>query len=224
MTAVALKIAAGLGLSLALGPAQAQAGTGSLLGWSVAGDVVSQAGALWLSTAFVDGVNDEAGNLSGSSAVAVDVLAAAAGLPATALDLSVSDYATEGSLATQVLTVSAGQVLQLSWSLSSLDTSLADHAFLVIGSQVITLATALQAPTGPQRLAYSFAQGGSFLLGVGVADSVDVLGVSTLRISDLSISAVPEPGSFGLMGLGLIGLAGLGRWVQRSRLAAHNTW
>lgn len=221
MTAIALKIAAGLGLALALGAAQGQASTGSLLGWQVAGDVVSQGGALWLSTAYVDGVNDEAGNLSGSPAVAVDVLAAAAGLPAAALDLSVSDYATEGSLATQVLTVSAGQVLHLSWSLGSQDTRLADHAFLMIGSQVITLATALQAPTGPNSLAYSFAQGGSFLLGLGVVDSVDVLGVSTLRISDLSISAVPEPARFGLMALGLIGLAVL---VHRSRRAAHTAW
>lgn len=199
-------------LTLALacaGPAQAF--TNGLGGWLPTGDVALQGADLLLSTAFLDGIDDEAGNLSGLSARPALDLEAAAGLAPRALDLSDDDYATEGSIALRSLTVQAGDTLRLHWSFSSQDTSFADHAFVLIGSDVYRLATALNPPAGQRSFVHSFAQGGSYLLGVGVVDTVDVTGVSTLRISGFEVTAVPEPASAALCLAGLGLLAGLAR-------------
>lgn len=200
----------GLGLALALQASPAAAAGNALGGWLPLGDVSLPADGLVLTTAFVDGVQDEAGNLSGLSAVLAGDLEAAAGLPQQALDLSADDYAVEGSIALRTLNVNAGDVLRLHWAFSSLDSAFADRAFAVIGSDVFTLATALQPQGGAGTLVHSFAQGGSFLLGVGVVDTVDVLGVSTLRITGFELAAVPEPAALGLWlaGLGMLGALG----------------
>ena len=204
-----------LGLTLALGAGPAWSVTLGLNGWLPLGDVSLQATDLLLTTAYVDGVDDEAGNLSGLSAVPAATLEAFAGLAPLALDLSASDYATEGSIALRSLTVQAGDTLRLHWSFSSQDASFADHAFVVIGSDVLSLANALQAPAGPRTLVYTFATGGSVLLAAGVVDSVDTLGVSTLRISGFEVSPVPEPASLSLA------LAGLGLMAGLLRLGAR---
>lgn len=197
--------AAALGLTLALAAAPAQALSLGLDGWLPLGDASLQGGALVLTTAFVDGIDDEAGNLSGLSAAPAAALEALAGLAPLALDLSAADYATEGSIAIRSLTVAAGDTLRLHWSFSSQDADFADHAFAVIGDQVITLAS--QPLGGAGTLVHTFAQGGSYMLGAGVVDTVDTLGVSTLRISGYEVTAVPEPATLGLWlaGLGLLG-------------------
>lgn len=179
------------------------------LAWTTLGDVLPQPTALVLTTAFLD---DDEGpfNRSGNSAVEVYLLEDAAGLAPYALDRSGTDYATEGSLALRSVTVSAGQALRFDWSLSSLDTAFADHAFVVIGDQVFTLAPSALPPAGPYSFSHPFAQGGTYQLGVGVVDMQDFLGVTTLSVSNLQISsAVPEPGSYALLlaGLGLLGAA-----------------
>lgn len=199
--------ALGLTLALALTTSLAQAANAALDGWSGLGDVSLQPGGMALTTAYVDGINDEPGNLSGLSAVLAGDLEALAGLPPLALDLSQTDYAVEGSMAVRSINVNAGDVLRLHWIFSSLDAVYADRAFAVIGSQVFTLATALQPQAGLGTLVHNFAQGGSFLLGVGVVDMADVLDVSTLRISGFEVAAVPEPAVAGLWlaGLGLLG-------------------
>lgn len=202
--------AAALGLTLALAAAPAQALSLGLDGWLPLGDASLQGGALVLTTAYVDGIDDEAGNLSGLSAVPSGKLEAAAGLHQLALDLSDLNYATEGSLATRQVSVAAGDLLRLHWSFSSLDTDFSDHAFAVIGSQVFTLAS--QPLGGSGTLVHAFAQAGSYLLGVGVVDTVDTLGVSALRISGFEVTAVPEPA---MLGLWLAGLGLLGATVRR---------
>lgn len=177
-------------------------------GWTTVGNAGLQLNQLRLSTAY--DLDDDASFLpTDTPAAGVADLEFAAGLAPYALDLSDTDYATEGAIATRLITVSAGQVLRFDWSLSSQDTMFSDHAFMVLGSQVITLATAGQAPTGPQGVVHQFAQGGSLLLGVGVVDVQDYAGASTLTISNLQISAVPEPGTYALLlaGLGLVGAA-----------------
>jgi len=78
---------------------------------------------------------------------------------------------------------------------------------------VITLGTALGAPSGPLSVTHQFTQGGSYLVGVGVVDVVDYVGVSTLTVSDVQITSVPEPTTAGLL---LLGLATLG-WAARRR-------
>lgn len=191
-------------LLVSLHPAAQADGSLDPLGWMTLGDALQQPTELVLTTAFLD--DDESPlNRSGNSAVEVYTLEAAAGLAAYALDRSAADYATEGSLALRTVAAGAGQVLRFDWSLTSLDTAFSDHAFVVIGDQVFTLS-----PAVPYSFAHSFAVGGNYQLGVGVVDVQDFLGVTTLSVSNLQISAaVPEPGTYALLlaGLGLVGAA-----------------
>ena len=226
----------GLLLALAASPAIAAspAANAGLDGWLALGDVSLQAAGLVLTTAYVDGISNEAGNLSGLSAVLAGDLEALAGLPQRALDLSEANYATEGSIAIRSLTVNAGDVLRFDWSFSSQDNDYPDRAFMVIGSQVLSLTTSLQAQAGLNTQVHQFALGGSYLLGVGVVDSFDFDRVSTLSISGLSVSAVPEPAAIGLWlaGLGLLaGVVRRRRFEPASRrgpgaaaAAVHSTW
>lgn len=204
-----------LGLALAVVSAQAQVGTGTLAGWTSVGDVATQAGSLWLSTAYVDGVADEPGNLSGVSAVDITAVESAAGLAPYSLDLAPDDYGTEGSLAAQSFGVAAGQLLRFEWSFGSAETSFADHAFVVLNGQVLTLATRSQPGAASQVFSQPLGPAGLVSIAFGVIDTQDVTGVSTLRISDLQVSAVPEPASAALLLAGVAGLAGLLRRRRR---------
>jgi hypothetical protein len=197
-------------LTLGAGAAQAQAGTGSLAGWAVYGDAAAQAGTLTLTTAYLDGAGDQPFNLSGSSAVDIGTLEAAAGVAPFALDLSASEYATEGSLVSQTFSAAAGQMLSFNWAFGGNETLFEDHAFVVLNGQVFTLASLSAPGLAGQNLSLLLAPaGGLQTLSFGVVDTVDVLGVSTLSISALQVSAVPEPGSVALLlaGLGLVGAA-----------------
>lgn len=212
----------GLALAALACSAQAQVGTGSLSGWTSVGDAASQGGSLWLSTAFIDGVDDGGGYPFASSAVDIASVETAAGLAPYALDLAPDDYATEGSLVSQSFTASAGQRLSFQWSFSTAETLFEDHAFVVINGQVSTLATRSAPGAAVNSFSQLIGQDGLVRLSFGVVDTQDVLGVSVLRIDNLQLAAVPEPmpSAMLLAGLGVLGWVGARRRRGSARAAS----
>lgn len=198
-------------LALACGAIGAQAA------WSTTGDALDSAGTLTLTSAYVGaGDPDTRFNVSGTPAAEIGVLEAMLGLPAYALDLSDDEAGTEGSIAWQSFAVAAGDTLSFDWAFSTLETDFEDRAFVVLGGQVITLATRTQ--PGADSFEQVFGRAGTVLLGVGVIDTVDYLGVSTLQVSGLALTpAVPEPATWAmwLAGAGLLGFSRRGRRAGR---------
>ncbi len=195
---------------LVLSPlARAQVSTASLAGWSVLGDAVARSGTITLTTAFLDGeaTGDQPSNLSGRSAVDIGLVEAAAGVPALGLDLSPTQYGTEGSLVAQTFAGAVGRTLRFDWSFSSLDTAFLDRAFVSLDGVVTTLATTAAPGGGLQTFSARLAGTGPFSLAIGVIDTVDVLGVSSLTIGNLqTVAAVPEPANVALIAAGLAAL------------------
>jgi hypothetical protein len=202
--------AAGLLASALLGvhTAQAQIVNGDfsagLTGWTVKGDAVTSGGTLMLTTAAT--VEDDASlNLSGNSALDVNVLGPAAGVAPSAFDLAAglpTGAAYEGTLVQQSFVAAAGQTLSFSWFFSTPETTLQDHAFVVLNGQVNTLATGTNVGNTINTFSRTFTQSGPVLLSFGVVDTEDFSVVSKLSISNVQITAVPEPAAWLLMVLG----------------------
>lgn len=200
----------------AAGSAHAFAPSDTLDGWSVTGDALAQAGAITLTTAWLgDGDPDTPFNLSGVAAADIAAVEAAAGVAAYALDLASPDFAFEGSVIAQRFDVAPGQRLGFTWSFGGAEDLFEDHAFAVVNGQLFTLASRSSAPAGPQAFSLALAAGPVWLA-LGVVDTGDALGVSTLSVSGLQVSPVPEPAPAALL---LAGLALL-QWRRRSGRAA----
>lgn len=194
-------------LALLLCTTLAQAQT--LGNWTNVGDVLVGSGSTKLSTAY--DASDAPGPLSGTGAADIAVLESQAGVGLYGLDLSESEYGTEGSLIQQSFSVLAGQTLSFDWSFATLETEFQDRAFVAFNGQVSTLTTATGASSG--HFSQVFAAAGTVSLAIGVIDTVDYLGTSTLTLSNVTLSPVPEPASIALM------LGGLGVLALRRRAA-----
>ncbi|MDE2501394.1 MAG: hypothetical protein KGL18_00260, partial [Burkholderiales bacterium] len=175
------------------GPAWSQADTHSLSGRDAFGDASAAQGAITVTTAYLDGAGDEPYNRSGDAAVDIAVVEGAAGLAPYALGLPAPDSATEGTLVRPSFAVQAGQTLSFDGSFATHEDLYEDHAWAVVDGQLITLATRSQPGAALNHFSYSCTGSGTTLLALGVVDAGDVLGVAELTISQLALSAVPEP-------------------------------
>jgi hypothetical protein len=193
-------IAAALALAAAL-PAAAQ--STDLGRWTALGDVLTTGPHATLTTAA--GASGEA-TASATSALPWFALE-------TALGLALDADTYEGSALFTRFDAAAGTSVQMAWALSTLDTDLAfaDRAYAIVDGVVSPLA---QVGSGAQAgtFAHVFAIGGSHTLGFAVLDVNDVTGLSQLDLGPLTVTAVPEPGSWALL---LAGVAGVGALARR---------
>lgn len=198
-----------LALAALLAAAQAHA-----LDWTLLGDVQRNGDAVALTTAFND-ADEGPFNLSGSPAAWIDQVEAAAGVAPGALDIP-DEPAYEGSVARTSFTVAAGDTLSFNWSFATQETLFQDRAFAVVNGQLFTLATRAGAVPGSGSFSITFASPGTATLAVGVVDTGDVLGVSSLSVQNVTLAPVPEPAGWALWLGGAAALAGLGR-LRRQR-------
>lgn len=203
-----------------------------LSSWGTLGDVSAHGGRAWLTTASVEFEDDfpalaGAFNLSGSSAAGIGGAASVEtyiGLTPGALDPDLNNgiAAYEGSALQQSFSAAAGDKLSFQWQLFSNEGQggMADYAFIVIDGQKIDLATATAANTasgvfgfayesGVASYTHTFGQAGQHTLAFGVADVNDYNVTTALAVSNVQVTAVPEPEQYALLlaGLGLVGAA-----------------
>lgn len=195
-------ILSGLAAATALLAAPAWAQSADLRDWTALGDAVVTAGSATLSTAYTD-----ESPASGTGALDYAALEPALGL---AYDSLGSGDTYDGSALQHSFSAAANTTLRFSWRLSTVgfDAAFADRAFVVVDGTVLTLATVAAGTVGG-NFSHTFASAGSHALAFGVVDVGDVVGVSTLTVSGLAVSAVPEPTSLLMLlaGLGVLGAA-----------------
>lgn len=224
-------IAATVGLMLA-GNAMAAVTNGgfagnSLTGWSKLGDVTTQSGGAFLTTAslaFQDDFPEDAATFNASGISAYDVALGGfesfAALNAGALDTD-SEFAFEGSLLKQTFTVNAGDTLNFNWNFFTNEGINQDYAFVAINGALTKLTQASSAvipsvpydfSTGANLFSQTFASASSVTLAFGVVDINDYNETSALWFDNVQLTAaVPEPETYAML------LAGLGFIVVSSR-------
>ena len=206
-------------------------------GWSLAGDVSApDEHTLLLTTAF--DASDDAGAsvVVGSGAIPAQQwrgVEELAGLTIGALDTvvdGVAQQAMEGSVVSRTLWFRAGDTLSFRWQLLSNEdpsTGLPDLAFASIGGQLFELGTpriadlqgfaGFQHGSGWMTFSHTFTDTGpvalaNLELALGVVDRGDNTTSSALAIQNVTVTpAVPEPGAWGLMVVGLLALGKLTR-------------
>jgi PEP-CTERM motif len=182
-----------------------------LSGWTTLGDVSVSAGAVSLTTAsvlFEDDFPAGAGafNLSGSEPGDIASLEAFVGVAPYGLDLPVGNFATEGSAFKQTFNVNAGDVLSFVWVYSTNEAgpnANRDYAFITLNGSFIEIA----AGNAVGGVTTGFGYTGPLTLAFGVVDINDFVTSSTLTISNVVLTPVPEPITLALWaaGLGLVG-------------------
>ena len=184
----------------------------NLTSWLALGDSLVTANSATVSTAF----SDEApiGNGGGG---ALDINTLETMLNTASGTLGVNAY--EGSALSQSFNLGTSATLSFNWTLGTdiFDASFADLAFVLVdGNLLLSLANVTAAELAG-AFTYTFSPG-SHTLAFGVVDINDVLGVSTLTVSNVNLAApnnaVPEPGSLALM---LAGLALLASTTRQQR-------
>lgn len=215
-----------------------------LSAWSVVGDASARAAdaatpsRLWLTTASADFADDlgtgfdapGARNASGVSALFVGAPGGVedfVGVPLGALDPAPAAglVAYEGSAARQTFTASAGGTLSFRWDLGTLDGAQPDAAFVVVDGTLYGLGTAAQATlpgtegnaadTGWQTFRLALGAGGPHTVAFGVVDVGDYDGTSTLAVTDVAVSSVPEPANAALLAAGLAMIGAASRRARR---------
>jgi len=128
--------------------------------------------------------------------------------------------AVEGSAIRQSFTANAGEVLSFNWNFLTDDAGLSDDfAFVLIDGSLTTLSDANSLLLGPSggffldetgyyTSSHTFGTSGAHTLAFGVVDAPDNIGASGLLVDNISLTAVPIPGTLLLMGSGLAGLIG----------------
>lgn len=219
----------------------ASAQAAALDGWDAAGDVaLASEHTIMLTTAY-DAFDDAQGSVVvGQGAIAaqqVGGLEERAGLAIGALDTTVGDalhQATEGSVISRTFTITPGATLSFRWQILSNEGAhhgLPDLAFVSLGGQLIELGTpaiadfqgfaGFERGSGWLNFSHTFdaaSIGGghtSLRLSLGVVDRGDTSTSTALAIQNVTVSAVPEPATWGLVFGGL--LASLVARRSRSR-------
>ena len=174
----------------------------TLTGWTTVGDVLLNSdGSALITTAAVDSGETPA---SGSSALLFDALEPALQLAPGALP----GDSYEGSGLLLQTQLAAPVRISFNWTLStdSFDAGYRDRAFVAVDGQLVGELGEVQpfALNGSYSLTLS-AGSHSVALGLFDVNSTDL--VSRLAISGLTVSPVPEPGTYALMLGGLAGVA-----------------
>ena len=196
-------------MTIAAAPALAQ--SANLNDWTAAGDVVvDNASAARLSTAYRDSFSDEGAISATGSALLYFDLEPALGLPSGALAADTI----EGSGLRQSFVTLAGTLVSFNWQLSTADFDAGepDRAFVLIDGSILAPLATVSSGAVSGQFSHVFLTAGAHDLAVLVMDVNTADRVSTLSLSGLNVSAVPEPGSWALL---LAGVAGLGLLRRR---------
>jgi hypothetical protein len=165
------------------------------------------------------------------AALSPDPLSIFLGLPACSLthfatainNPLAGSIAWEGSAIKQTFTGTAGEVLSFSWNFLTDEQALAfDFAFIVLDGTLSLLAdvstvnsgsgTPFRDESGYHLFATTLPSTGGHYIGIGVVDTFIDLDINSgVLVDNFSVTKIPEPASWLLLGFGLIGVVWIGR-------------
>ena len=130
----------------------------------------------------------------------------------------------EGSAIKQTFTGNVGDVLSFSWNFLTDEGLQSDFAFVVLDGTLSLLAhfstvspgsgTPFLNESGYHVFGAILPTGGVHSIGVGVVDGfIDPAVNSALLVDNFFVTKIPEPASWWLLGLGLMGMARVGRRI-----------